>query len=100
MLYGVISLWGHIHVALERTLGSSVQCPKETPYSSEVRPRGHTALGYSVQEDNFRGGHVCDTMTTPPITFIATLLTTDMFSKHTLTAGGYENVSDPPFRRR
>ena len=49
-------LWGHI--ALERTHGSSVKYPKETPYSSEVCPWGHTTLGYSVRGDNFRGGHV------------------------------------------
>ena len=47
-------LWGHI--TLERTRGSSVKYPKETPYSSAVRPRGHTTLGYSVRGDKFRGG--------------------------------------------
>ena len=36
-------------MALEKTRRSSVQCPKETPYSSELRPLGHTTLGYSVR---------------------------------------------------
>ena len=44
-------------IALERTRGSSVKCPKETPYSIEVHPREHTTLGYSVQGGQlWRGG--------------------------------------------
>ena len=47
-----------MHVALERISNSSVECPRETPYSSEACPRGHLALGYSVRGNSFKGGHV------------------------------------------
>ena len=45
-------------MALERTSNSSVECPRETSYSSEACPRGHIALRYSIRGDSFKGGHV------------------------------------------
>ena len=48
-------------MALERTSNSSVECPRETSYSSEACPRGHIALqcpGGGGGGNSFKGGHV------------------------------------------
>ena len=58
-----------VHIALESTLGSGVNCPNGTLYCSEACPQGHTALGgggggtMSGGDIWGGGGGSCDTMT-------------------------------------
>ena len=52
-----------VHIVLESTLSSGVNCPNGTLYCSEACPQGHTALGYNVRGGHFEGGGSCDTMT-------------------------------------